>query len=973
MFVRWTRHSLICVCVLLSPAALGAQGLSVPGAETPFKAAVQNDHRSLRDPAHRESAPLFELPQPAAEEAKALTGSPKGPRLQVGFPRPLTAEARRALHERMRWTDLADGTAGSIIVRSPGAAAARVAFRIGAIPEGVELRFFGVAEDVVYGPIARDELRAAGDGLYWSPVVEGDAVGIELFIPSGRTREEVSVEIVEVSHLLGSVKEGFKRLIDIGSSGFCNIDVACNGAWADAATAVAKMLFTEAGATFVCTGTLMNDQDPATSIPYFLTAEHCIGTQAVASTINFYWFFQRAGCGGANPTSVTQTIGGATLLASDFNLDFSFMRLNNSPPGGVRHAGWSVNQAAVGEGVTGIHHPGGDLKKISHGTVIGFDTWHGAVANTHIEMWWQNGTTESGSSGSALFRNGTWPNQFVIGVLSAGSASCGNPSGSDLYGRFDRAYPAISSYLSPPILKPPLAPVTIAPSGTITNPTPPFSWNAAATATWYHLWVDGAGGNLLRQWYTAAQAGCPSGTGVCTITPAITLPPGAGAFWVQANNSAGTGPWSSARGFTLAPPVAASIQALFPIATTARGNVVRMWGRVLNTGTQPLPAGARVWFYADGPGWAGDHWVGSAAVNGLAPGASNWYSADWAIPGTAMPGTYTYWARVYAGGPISPWSSGQTFGVTAPPALGGTVLSVFPVNGGTVVRGGNAVLWARVANTGATTFPAGSRVWFFVDGPGWTGSHWVGSALVQGLAPGASNWYSYAWPVPLSATPGTYTYWAQVWATGAISPFSTGQPFAVTTMSVFVAPSGVGLENATEFAYSADVTGLTPLSAFNWQFGDGSFSSTVGPIVGHTFTRAGTFQGQVTVATPGGQGYGAASVRVASLVGRWLGTVTGHTAPTPISSFELILRQPLAPSITPLTPISASWSDNAGCRRSDAIFGWVRHPRTVTVGVEHLTCNDFADFYLTGTPDAEAQVISGTCGAGCTFQMTRAS
>src|SRR2546421_3585911 len=77
-----------------------------------------------------------------------------------------------------------------------------------------------------------------------------------------------------------------------------------------------------------------------------------------------------------------------------------------------------------------------------------------------------------------------------------------------------------------------------------------FSWNAVASATQYLLWVDDSSGGRLRATYTAAQVGCASGTGTCSIAPGVVLNPGAGQWWVVTSNASGSGPWSSGMTFT---------------------------------------------------------------------------------------------------------------------------------------------------------------------------------------------------------------------------------------------------------------------------------------------------------------------------------------------------------------------------------------------------------------------------------------
>ena len=40
-----------------------------------------------------------------------------------------------------------------------------------------------------------------GAGLYWSPLVEGDYIHVELELPKGVEPEEVGIELAELSHL----------------------------------------------------------------------------------------------------------------------------------------------------------------------------------------------------------------------------------------------------------------------------------------------------------------------------------------------------------------------------------------------------------------------------------------------------------------------------------------------------------------------------------------------------------------------------------------------------------------------------------------------------------------------------------------------------------------------------------------------------------------------------------------------------
>jgi hypothetical protein len=94
----------------------------------------------------------------------------------------------------------------------------------------------------------------------------------------------------------------------------------------------------------------------------------------------------------------------------------------------------------------------------------------------------------------------------------------------------------------------------VSPSSSTNDITPTYTWNAVAGATYYYLWVNAPSDTgFVKQWYTAAQAGCPSGTGICSATPAQNHASGAHTWWIRTWSSAGYGPWSSSLTFTVIP------------------------------------------------------------------------------------------------------------------------------------------------------------------------------------------------------------------------------------------------------------------------------------------------------------------------------------------------------------------------------------------------------------------------------------
>jgi hypothetical protein len=94
----------------------------------------------------------------------------------------------------------------------------------------------------------------------------------------------------------------------------------------------------------------------------------------------------------------------------------------------------------------------------------------------------------------------------------------------------------------------PVAPVPIAPVGTGISPTPTYTFNAVSNATSYRIyrWDATTKTNYYSRWYTATEAGVPTGTGVGSITEAgVVLPADRYAWGIQARNGGGTSPLSS--------------------------------------------------------------------------------------------------------------------------------------------------------------------------------------------------------------------------------------------------------------------------------------------------------------------------------------------------------------------------------------------------------------------------------------------
>lgn len=238
--------------------------------------------------------------------------------------------------------------------------------------------------------------------------------------------------------LISTVVHGYRDILfktdkgEYGSSGSCNININCSAGndWQLEKRGVA-LIINRGNAH--CTGALINNTSND-GTPYVLTANHCIEGRSPSSFV-FVFKHEAANCTGTTGPTI-YTINYATLIANGANSDFALLRLNDTVPRSYDpfYLGWS-RSATAPTAMTCIHHPSGDLKKISQAGA-GVSSSYNTTSFDDGTHWrvsrWLQGTTEGGSSGSPLFNQ----NHQIIGQLHGGDASCSNISGSDYYGKF---------------------------------------------------------------------------------------------------------------------------------------------------------------------------------------------------------------------------------------------------------------------------------------------------------------------------------------------------------------------------------------------------------------------------------------------------------------------------------------------------------------------------------------------------------
>ncbi len=305
---------------------------------------------------------------------------------------------------------------------------------------------------------------------------------------------------------------------------------------------------------------------------------------------------------------------------------------------------------------------------------------------------------------------------------------------------------------------PPPAATLVAPSGTVSTATPPYTWNAVTGATWYYLWVNDSTGTKITQWYRATDTGCGAGTGACSVTPSTALAAGAATWWIQTYSPGLYGPWSAAMTFTVMGPPAATL--VSPSGTVSTATPTYTWNAIAGV----------TWYYL---------WVNDSAGNTK---ITQWYRASEAgcaagtgtcsvTPSTALAaGAATWWIQTYSPGLHGPWSAAVTFTVMGPPAA--TLVSP----SGTVSTATPTYTWNATAN--ANWY----QLWVNDSAGNTRLNHWYRAcAVCKGtgtcsITPGT----------PLA---GTAKWWVQTYGQGQYGPWSSA--------ATFTAPPGEPVDPAS--------------------------------------------------------------------------------------------------------------------------------------------------------------------------------
>ena len=353
------------------------------------------------------------------------------------------------------WSTLSNGDRQwQLIVHAPGAEAISFLFETFKIYGGTTLRIQNMKGQDVHAIMTAADVQE--HFRQNAALCFGDKLVLTLTEPKYTTPSEIDMDRIMYNYR----STGNPSAQKINESDPCEVNVNCTPVgdpWQDEKRGVARLYVVEGAQAGWCSGTLINNT-AADCKPYFLTALHCGVNSTTANMTQWKFYF-----GYEAPTCTNPTTGGS--LASHFIT--GCLRIADSGDGGGNSGsdfllvkmgtasneanvitqlkstafnaywnGWNANTAATTGGAS-IHHPAGDIKKISTFTGNTVSTQWGTASGSHWRVTWTSnpngyGVTEGGSSGSPLFNSSQG---YVIGTLTGGGSFCTSQTAPDQYGK----------------------------------------------------------------------------------------------------------------------------------------------------------------------------------------------------------------------------------------------------------------------------------------------------------------------------------------------------------------------------------------------------------------------------------------------------------------------------------------------------------------------------------------------------------
>ena len=412
------KLSIILVGLMVLQNAVKAQ-ITAGGQPASFDSKFQTEFETLAD---TETLPSPDWKQVEREDAE-------GPNTRFSTPIKVNFD----METNGEWTDLQNGDrVWRMKLKSPNALAIAVFYDDFFLPQGAKLFMYSPDRKQVKGAYTWRNNRKSR--RFWTGLINGDEAVIEYYEPKA-VKGEGRLHLFRVDHVYHAANFGVEKTVTeafgFGASWDCHENVNCSAGdeLRDQQRGICRIIVVVEEGMGYCTGNLINNSN-RDATPYILSAYHCQdGYTPEWDMYRFDFHYESETCDNPISEPTYNSILGSELIAGRQQSDFTLMKLIPEIPASYNlyFIGWS-HTALAPTSTSMIHHPKGDIKKISSSGISAFihnDAifWDNDVITPpyyHFQVDFQEGTYEVGSSGAGLLDQ--WG--LIAGQLNGGQSSC---------------------------------------------------------------------------------------------------------------------------------------------------------------------------------------------------------------------------------------------------------------------------------------------------------------------------------------------------------------------------------------------------------------------------------------------------------------------------------------------------------------------------------------------------------------------
>ena len=354
-----------------------------------------------------------------------------------------------SLNNSGEWLDLQNGDrVWRLSISSEEAYAICLEYDSFYLPEGALFYIYSEDGSMISGGYSSDNNQT--DMLFSTPLIKGDLIHLEYFEPN----EVYGEGIINIDYVIHDYKD-ILNFSETRESRSCGDNVVCDSAngYEDQINATSWL---DMGG-YICSGAMINNTSFDLT-PYYWTAWHCVVGDN-PSTFRFYFNYETNSCSGSWASQGSYEYGGNLLSDSDgMNPDYALILItDNTISDGIFYSGWDKSTSSPSISC-GVHHPNGEPKKINFdndqayssgsinwGDADGDGTNDISPSGSHWRVYWDEGGTYGGSSGSPAFNS----DGRLIGQLTGGSGNCYSGVTEDYYGKFSQAFNNVDTWLDP--------------------------------------------------------------------------------------------------------------------------------------------------------------------------------------------------------------------------------------------------------------------------------------------------------------------------------------------------------------------------------------------------------------------------------------------------------------------------------------------------------------------------------------------